>query len=206
MSSRTDNFRSPLAVLLFFGTTVVGLGLDLWTKSLAVDLLKRESGNHRIHPFIPGWLEFTYTENHGAVFGLGQGKRVLFIVVSLAAIAFLTYLFALSERKRFYEFLLGLLLAGVLGNMYDRIVHGYVRDMIHALPGIHWPEAIARYLPQSMATGGVFPWIFNVADSLLCVGVFLMIVYSLASRPGERPGEKPGSPVGNRQSAIENRQ
>ena len=53
--------------------------------------------------------------------------------------------------------------------MYDRIVFGYVRDMIHALP--RWPN--------------LFPWIFNVADSMLCVGVFLLIVYSLLHKPRE---------------------
>jgi signal peptidase II len=64
-----------------------------------------------------------------------------------------------------------MLLAGVLGNLYDRLMLGYVRDMIHALP--RWPN--------------FFPWIFNVADSLLCVGVTLIILYNLV-RP-EKAGE-----------------
>jgi lipoprotein signal peptidase len=71
-----------------------------------------------------------------------------------------------------------MLMAGVIGNMYDRIVYGHVRDMIHALPGIHWPDFIAGMLPGHLASAGVFPWIFNLADSLLCVGVFLILVYS----------------------------
>jgi signal peptidase II len=70
-----------------------------------------------------------------------------------------------------------MLLAGVLGNMFDRILFGYVRDMIHALP--RWPK--------------LFPWIFNVADSLLCVGVFLMIVYSFVHRPQSKPALQPQS-------------
>jgi signal peptidase II len=128
------------------------------------------------YAFIPGWLHFHYTVNQGAVFGLGQGQRVLFIGVSLAAIVFLTYLFAASGRQRFYQVILGMLLAGVLGNMYDRIVFGHVRDMIYALPGWHWPAWFHHLLP--MLPPEVFPWIFNVADTLLCTGVFLMIVYS----------------------------
>jgi signal peptidase II len=149
---------SPLAWMLFLGTTVLGLTVDLWTKVLAVQHLK---GALPIQ-FIPGWLHFTFTENQGAVFGIGQGKRLLFIAVSIAAVIFLTYLFAQSGRQRIYQLILGMLLAGVLGNMWDRIWFGHVRDMIHALP--RWPN--------------FFPWIFNVADSLLCVGVFLMITYS----------------------------
>jgi signal peptidase II len=163
-----DNFRSPAALLRFAGVTAAGLAVDLWTKSEAVRHLKLTEDKIQ---FIPGWLHFEYTQNHGAVFGIGQGQRMLFLAVSVGAIAFLTWLFAASGRQRWYQVILGMLLAGVLGNMYDRIEYGYVRDMIHALP--RWPR--------------LFPWIFNVADCLLCVGVFLMIAYSLFAAPREVP-------------------
>jgi len=159
--------RSPWALLRFLGTAAVGVTLDLWTKQLAFDrLLGAEP-----YRLIPGWLEFQVTINHGAVFGRFQGQRVLFIIVSFAAVAFLTLLFAGSDRRRSYQVLLGMLLAGVLGNLYDRVAFGYVRDMIHALP--RWP--------------GFFPWIFNVADSLLCVGVGLIVLANLF-RPHARGG------------------
>jgi signal peptidase II len=174
--SGENSFRSPAALLLFFGTTVVGLLLDLWTKVLAAGHLA-ESAPVR---FIPGWVHFTYTENRGAVFGIGQGRRALFIAVSIGAIFFLTYLFSQSGRQRLYQLILGMLLAGVLGNMWDRIWFGYVRDMIHALP--RWPN--------------LFPWVFNVADSLLCTGVFLMIVYSFAQprKCADKPRPDPIQP------------
>ena len=44
---------------------------------------------------------------------------------------------------------IGLLLAGVLGNLYDRVVFGYVRDMIYMLPGRTWPGWLANALPAS---------------------------------------------------------
>ena len=55
-----------------------------------------------------------------------------------------------------------MLLAGVIGNMYDRLHFGYVRDMIHGLPGVYWPDWIIRMLPAAMApllrrTPGSFP-------------------------------------------------
>jgi signal peptidase II len=162
--SSVDTFRSPAAVARFVLTTAIGLSLDLWSKSLAVAHLKHADPID----FISGWLQFEYTENHGAVFGIAQGQRWVFLLVSAAALVFLTYLFSASGRRAFYQIILGLLLAGVLGNMYDRVVYGYVRDMIHALP--MWPH--------------FFPWIFNVADSLLCVGVGLMLVYSMFHSPG----------------------
>jgi lipoprotein signal peptidase len=164
-----ENFKSPAALSRFVLTTVIGLFLDLWSKQLAVANLKP---GHRVIDFIDGWLRFEYTENKGAVFGLGQGQRLLFLTVSIAAIGFLSYLFACSGRRRFMQFVLGMLLAGVLGNMYDRIVFAHVRDMIHALPGRMWPGTRVE----------IFPWIFNVADSLLCVGVALMVLMSFFER------------------------
>jgi len=164
----TSNLRSPAALARFLGTAIVALILDLWTKSLAVTHLSSGGSVH----FIPGWIHFEYVENHGAVFGIGQGQRWLFIVVSVIAIGFVAWLFATSGRQRFYQFLLGILLAGVLGNLYDRFTYGYVRDMIHALPG--WENPFKRLYH----TQEIFPWVFNVADSLLCVGVALMLVYS----------------------------
>jgi signal peptidase II len=182
--------HSPLAWILFLGTAALGLIGDLWTKSLAVEHL---SGGHVVR-FLPNWLHFTYIENRGAVFGVGQGKQLLFVTVSFAAIAFLLYLFAVSGTRRFYQVLLGMLLAGVIGNMYDRMTYGHVRDMIHALPGIHWPHFIEKHLPAHLAGHGVFPWIFNVADSLLCVGVFLVLVYSFLYGADPKPQPDPGKP------------
>lgn len=165
-----ENFLRPWPLLRFFGTTIVGVGLDLWSKQAAFENLAmwmdgRFNGSRNSVQFIPGWLHFEVTTNRGAVFGLGQGQRMLFLVVSVGAILFLTGLFASSKRQWLYQLVLGMLLAGVLGNMYDRIVFGYVRDMIHALP--QWPR--------------LFPWIFNVADVLLCTGVGLLLVMSLFS-------------------------
>ena len=179
---RTDTLRSPIALACFLGTAIAGVALDLWSKSAAVANLKYASPKH----FIPHLVRFEYTENHGAVFGLGQGQQAVFLVVSIAAIAFLIYLFLTSGRSRFYQVVLGMLLAGVVGNMYDRLTFGYVRDMIHGLPGVYWPSWIVERLPMGWRPpmGGrleVFPWIFNVADSLLCVGVGAMIVYSFVS-------------------------
>lgn len=175
----TNNFRSPLALLAFAGTAALGLAIDLITKVwsfnvLLISMVQLPDGSYRIesdrYPFIPGWLEFYVTVNQGAVFGIGQGQRWLFLSVSVAAIIFLSWLFAFSGRRFGYHIILGMLLAGVLGNMYDRVMFGYVRDMIHALP--RWPN--------------LFPWIFNVADSLLCVGVGLMLLYSFFHREQPR--------------------
>jgi lipoprotein signal peptidase len=184
VTSVLDNFRSPGALARFLLAVLIGLSLDLWTKQQAFERLAAgppyqirdvETGKLRwiveTRPdlrttdglvVIPRFLNLRVTVNEGAVFGVGQGRRWIFVAISIAAIGFLGWLFASSGRQRFYQVILGMLLAGVLGNMYDRIHFGYVRDMIYALP--KW---------------GAFPWIFNVADSLLCVGVALVFIHSI---------------------------
>ncbi len=203
-SSHPGNLRSPAALARFVLTCIAGLAIDLFTKVYA--------GNHLLlappirlrngrveaisdeYSLIPGWIHFHFTVNQGAVFGIGQGQRWLFIIVSLGAIAFLTYLFAHSGRQRIYQVILGMLLAGVLGNMYDRFYFGYVRDMIYALPGKHWPEWFHNLLP--MLPSEIFPWIFNFADMLLCTGVFLILMYSTFFGAARKPAvSDPGSVV-----------
>ena len=189
----TDNFRRPAAMARFVLVCLIGLGLDLWSKSYAFQHLALATDpptdiRPRVVQFIPGWVHFEITTNQGAVFGVGQGQKWLFLSVSVLAIGFLSYLFATSDRQRFYQFILGMLLAGVLGNMYDRIVFSHVRDMIHALPGWHWPGTwhVGSYPGRDR---DVFPFIFNVADILLCVGVGLMVVYSVFTPSGQKQDE-----------------
>ena len=191
MNLPKENLRSPAALARFALTCLIGVVLDLFTKWYAFAHLAPHSAGvqdsrPRVVRFIPEWIHFEITTNRGAVFGLGQGQKALFLAVSVLAILALVYLFATSKAQRFYQFILGMLLAGVLGNAYDRIVFGHVRDMIHALPGWTWPGTwqVGSYPGKGRE---VFPFIFNVADILLCVGVGLMILYSLFASPEKEP-------------------
>jgi signal peptidase II len=165
MQQNLTNFKSPAALTWLGIPFVVGLALDLWTKYLAHQNLQplAEGAPARVHEFIPGWLHFTYVENPGAVFGLGDGYRWVFVLVSIVAVGAVMAMFAGSERRRLYQLLLGMLLAGIIGNLHDRVMVGHVRDMIHAVP--RWPR--------------FFPWVFNIADSLLCVSIPGLIIYGL---------------------------
>jgi lipoprotein signal peptidase len=153
------NFLSPGALLRFYGLCLMGLMIDLLSKYTAQYYLE---GQYDV-AFIPGYIHFKWVLNPGAVFGIGAGMRWLFVVVSVFAFLFLTYLFASSGRQRGYQLILGLLMAGVLGNLYDRVFYGHVRDMIWAFP--KWPD--------------FFPYIFNVADIFLCTGVALMLLHAV---------------------------
>lgn len=170
------------------------LAADLITKHIAFDRLVLAQIGHppqrvliesRTVEVIPGWLHLHATANQGAVFGLGQGRRWFFVVVAVLAIGFLGYLFATTRDNQWGAHLvLAMFLAGVLGNMHDRLTLGFVRDMIFGLPGFTWPGTWQLPILNYPAADDrhVFPWIFNLADSYLCVGVAIVLIHSFWPR------------------------
>lgn len=97
----------------------VGLALDLWTKHLAFTRLDPVSDSGAIA--IPGLMSLRRSLNPGALFGLGKGLTPIFIAASLLALGFVFFLFVNSGRnRRSLHIALALVLAGALGNLYDR--------------------------------------------------------------------------------------
>lgn len=127
----------------------------------------------------PKVLNLQLLVNQGAVFGIGQGKRFFFIGMSLAALAVIGwYLWHSPAKARFTHAGLALILAGALGNLFDRVAFGGVRDMLHMLPGVelpfgwHWPGGVTE----------AYPWVFNVADVELLTGVGLLLLIGLFTK------------------------
>lgn len=123
-------------------------------------------------------LDLRLVINRGAVFGIGANKRFFFIAFTLAALAAGLVVFGrfTTRRQHVAHIALGLILAGGLGNLYDRIVYGVVRDFLHLFPGWHLPFGW-RY-PQFLGGGNeVFPWVFNVADVMLLTGMALLMIH-----------------------------
>ena len=86
-------------------------------------------------------------------------KNNVFIIFSIIAIVLIIGIYVKSDKSPFVSNLaLSLVLAGAIGNLWDRIWYGYVRDFIdfHIGSKYHWPT-------------------FNVADSLICIGIFFMV-------------------------------
>lgn len=105
-----------------------------------------------------GVLHLTYVENRGAAFGMLQGARWFFLTVTAIACVFIVW-FLIRERRRMHtlmKFSLALILAGAVGNLIDRAVLGYVRDMIYV--------ALIDFA------------VFNVADMGVCIGCGLLIL------------------------------
>lgn len=147
------------AHLIFWPTLLIGLAVDLWTKS-AVFAWLRDAPDQRA-PIIDGFLTFQLALNDGAAFGIAEGKLPFLIGVStLAMIIILGVFFFGTVKQRIVQTALGLFGAGVSGNLWDRIFNeGRVRDFVDVVywPGRHWHT-------------------FNVADAMLCIAVFLLIV------------------------------
>lgn len=125
------------AQLRFWATVMLGLGLDLWSKHWAFHTLRQDG--HRT--LIPNVLEFDTTLNPGALFGIGRGQTGLFLVASVLALALVLWMFAQCPARRWLTHVaLGAILAGALGNMYDRIFIRLVGD------GVQTPQGpVARF-------------------------------------------------------------
>lgn len=149
------NLQGRLPYLLF---VIAILFLDRWTKALIqnqVDLNESIS-------VIDGFFNITYVRNTGVAFGIFSSisspvKSVLLSVfTAFAAVVVIVYSFRNPVRNRILQFALALILGGALGNLYDRLVYGYVVDFLEFYVGAyHWPS-------------------FNVADSAITTGVLLL--------------------------------
>jgi len=167
-------YKSIGATTLFVAVTAAGVAGDLITKHHAFATLMQVRGHSR--EVIPGLLRFTLSTNRGIVGGI-QVPGPLVIAATAAAIGIVIFLFASSlSRSWGLHLALGMVLAGSLGNGYDRLFSrvqfpdekvprlGQVRDFIDVYV-IHWP-------------------VFNLADALLVVGVLLIVLHML--RDGRR--------------------
>ncbi len=149
------------------------LALDLVSKALVVHFLE-DYGSVTI---IPNFLKFTYLRNYNAAFGsafgldelFGQtGVRITFIVITLIAVGFFGYFMVKSKGGNIINRLaFALIIGGALGNLYDRIFIGYVRDFVEFV-----------YFGLTIFGSKSFA-VFNIADAALCIGVALFIVYYL---------------------------
>lgn len=173
--------RSGRAIALFASIVVAVIVGDLALKYLAfrhvagvpvvvdeqdpnlvvdpTDLLRRPVYHDPI-TVVPGVLALRLTTNTGAVFGIGKGGKWFFVGVSAVAVGVMLWFFLRSPASAWVmHAALALTLAGALGNLYDRLRYNAVRDMLHLFP-----------------TTNLWPWIFNLADAALVVGVSLLVV------------------------------
>ncbi len=185
--------KKPGAVALFLMVSLITLATDLGLKAYAFntvagaavvidpsDTQTQGVPHHAPTVLVPGVLNLQLTANAGAIFGMGKGSRWVFVVVSLAAALFICRVFwRSSARAGVFHVALALILAGAVGNLYDRVRFAAVRDMLHLFPvtdlpfGLTWPGGAK----------GLYPWVFNLADVALLLGVVTVILITWRSEP-----------------------
>jgi len=150
--------RTVIACLLLSGVIIV---LDLWTKQIATDSLTLYRPVE-----LTSWLNMTLAHNYGAAFSFlsdaGGWQRWFFTVLaSVVTVILVIWLFRLTAKERLTAAALSLVIGGAVGNLIDRINHGYVVDFIDVYyRGSHWPA-------------------FNLADSAISCGVVLLLLDGL---------------------------
>jgi len=144
--------RAGRAHACLWSMAILGLVADLWSKSWAFSTLDPA----KPHPVIPGALEFQLSLNAGALFGMGAGRSSVFIIASMAALAFVLYLFAGTSRRHWgVHVALGFILAGALGNLYDRAVQRFDCVRFDGGKALLIGELVAE---PDAATVAIRPW------------------------------------------------
>jgi signal peptidase II len=185
--------------VLYFSLAGVGCLLDLVTKQLVFNWLGMP-GQQPAWWLIDDVVGIQTSLNEGALFGFGQGMVPVFSMLSIAAAAgIVTWLFWYgAARDRLLTAALGLVTAGILGNLYDRL----------GLPGLIWNYAnqlhnagdpVYAVRDWILVMIGRWPWpTFNLADSMLVCGAALLIWHALWVDPNDRgdssepvPGRSP---------------
>ncbi len=118
-------------------------------------------------------FDLTYVENRGASFGLGAGglaSRIILSLISTGVAAGLIFWLGRLARPVAVAGV-GLIIGGALGNLYDRIAYGYVVDFLDF-------------------SGLWFPWVFNVADTAINVGIGLLLLDAWLTRDQADSGKK----------------
>jgi len=161
------------------------VAVDLVSKSVLWQCLAGppEAGGRTLD-IIPGFIRLVASRNPGIVFGInfaewfhlgaGTGQAVTATLTVLTA-GLIFYVFAVTHRtRRWTHVWCGLILAGALGNLYDRVAYGYVRDLFQ--------------FTLTASGQPLWPFVFNAADVFLVVGVALLALAILLSpQPDEAP-------------------
>ncbi len=120
---------------------------------------------HEQRTLIANFFELVYFSNTGAAFSAFTGQNTFFIVLSAVALVAIVFFYCRGVFKdRPSRWASGLLCAGILGNLTDRLVHGHVVDFLLFDLHVHYAN----------------PWpAFNVADSCICTATGLFIIAAL---------------------------
>jgi signal peptidase II len=160
-SGKFHNLLQNKMAAVWLLLSVLIIVLDLWSKGLATESLTLYRPVE-----LTSWLNITLAHNYGAAFSFlsdaGGWQRWLFTgLSSVITLVLIVWLLRLPAREKLTSAALSLIIGGAVGNLFDRINHGYVVDFIDVYyQSMHWPA-------------------FNLADSAITGGVVLLLIDGL---------------------------
>ena len=129
---------------------------------------------------IPGILNFTYILNPGAAFGILSNNRWIFLILSVIAIILIAvYLFGFYKGSIIKSVPLAMICAGGIGNMIDRLFYGS-----------SFGNGMVIDFIDFCAFPKIWSYIFNIADSAVCVGAFWYMIIIIIELITEKKNEK----------------
>jgi signal peptidase II len=143
----------------YFLYILIFIVLDLFSKRLALNYLSHLTPIE----FIP-FIDFYLTFNSGVAFGfLDLGSRVMSNILTLVGILIVAYMLVLlkNENESTKKLALSIIIGGALGNIFDRLLDGYVTDFLH------------------LKINNFSFFIFNIADASITIGAVLLIYLEL---------------------------
>jgi signal peptidase II len=173
-AAKTSGASSALA--LWLGLAAIVVLADQVSKTLIL----RTFSHGELHP-VTGYFSLVRAHNAGAAFSFLAGasgwQRWFFAALGLAASALIVWMIRRHPTQTLFCAAVSLIMGGALGNVLDRLLHGYVIDFLQFRFG--WLQALFH--------GGYFP-AFNLADSAITLGAMLLILDELrrVRRSGQR--------------------
>ena len=162
--------KIPRIALAAYGFALLIIIVDQLTKAWVMQGLGLRFEGQSV-PVLTPILSLTLVHNEGVSFGLfGDGSARWLLSVFSVVVAGVLAWWALRAERRLLITAIGLIMGGAIGNVIDRIRFGWVVDFL------------------DFSGTGVFPWVFNVADSAITVGVVLLILDSILSERAAKVG------------------
>lgn len=140
---------------------------------------------------IDGFLAWKWAENQGAAFSILEGRPILLAsIAAIVLIAIFVYVYLADRKRHLFLLGLGLVASGAIGNLYDRLRLGYVRDFIFFdfdLP-FYGTEILWWTIPQRWP-------VWNVADAAIMLGVAILLAVSFRKSPKQKTPEAESEPI-----------
>jgi signal peptidase II len=160
----------------YYLVALLVLAIDYVTKWI----VRAKLDPHQPVEIIPGYLRFSYWENSGVAFGLFDSVTsmwkpyILAAMAVVAVVAIVCYSMNMPADRKLLHAALSIMMGGILGNLVDRIIRGYVVDFIdfHIHDIFSWPT-------------------FNAADSAITIGIALLLIDTVKNPAAENTMEQP---------------